>query len=218
MLEHVRHHDPLGPLADDAAMQIADYHYKARQLRGRLGTTTTSSSTEHPKSDLLQKAHMASIDSKLKAYIGPEYDGTGLDEARKLALQTMTMFPEQQVSYSEEIYKTLALIEDQQAERAYRVGEHYLWTGKVGAAEFSFGEIPARWPKSPWAAKAKEQLAQIATMPRKEIKASKIMTQPGSSDPLTGSAGHRCRRHGQRIGHDEPQRHRRHGRAVIGAP
>ena len=44
----------------------------------------------------------------------------------------MTMFPEQQASYSDEMYKTLDLIEDQQAERAYRIGEHYLWTGKVG--------------------------------------------------------------------------------------
>ena len=75
------------------------------------------------------------------------------------------------------------------AERAYKIGEHYLWTGKVQAAEYSFGEIPIKWPKSPLAARAKDQLAKIATMPRKETKASRIMTQPGGSDPYTGSPG-----------------------------
>ena len=42
VLEHVRHHDPLGPLADDAVMQIADYHFKHGRLRRGLDRITTN--------------------------------------------------------------------------------------------------------------------------------------------------------------------------------
>jgi outer membrane protein assembly factor BamD (BamD/ComL family) len=185
VLEHVRHHDPLGPLADDAALQIADYHFAAGNYEDA-SFYYDQLIEGHPKSELLHRAHMQSIDAKLNAYLGPDYDGTGLEEARKLALQTMSLFPEQQASYSDELYHKLALIEDQMAERTYRRGERYLWTGKIAAAEYCFGEVPARWPKSPWAEQAKEQLATIATMPRKETQASRMMTLPGSTDPMTG--------------------------------
>jgi outer membrane protein assembly factor BamD (BamD/ComL family) len=191
VLEHVRHHDPLGPLADDAVMKIADYHYE----RGNYEDAAfhyDQIPTDYEKSELLQQAQLASIDSKMKAYIGPEYDGRGLGEARKTIDATQQMFPERQASHSDEVNKSIALIDDQMAERAYKVGEHYLWTGKVTSAEYSFGEIPARWPKSEWAAKAQEQLAKIATMPRNgPTKASTIMTQPGAPDPtsINGAGG-----------------------------
>lgn len=188
VLEHVRHHDPLGPLADDAVMRIADHHFAAGNFDDA-SFYYDQLIEEHPKSDLVHRAYMQSIDSKLNAYVGPDYDGTGLEDARKLVNQSMTMFPEQQASYSEELYHKLALIEDQIAERTYRRGEHYLWTGKVASAEYCFGEIPARWPKSPWAEKARDQLTVIATLPRKETLPSRIMAQPGGTDPLTGSPG-----------------------------
>lgn len=188
VLEHVRHHDPLGPLADDAVLQIADHHFAAGNFDDA-SFYYDQLIEEHPKSEHIHRAYMQSIDSKLNAYVGPNYDGTGLEEARKLALQSMSMFPEQRASYSDELYHKLALIEDQMAERTYRRGERYLWTGKVTSAEYCFGEIPARWPESPWAEKAREQLTVIATLPRKETLPSRIMAQPGSTDPMTGGPG-----------------------------
>lgn len=187
-LEHVRHHDPTGPLADDAVLRIADHHF-ARGNFEEAAAHYDQLISEHPKSPFFQRAQLASIDSKIKAYLGPDYDGDGLEQARNQVVQTMAMFPERRTGDHDELSKTLDVIEAQMAERAYARAEHYLWTGKVASAEFCFGEIPAKWPKSPYAAKAKEQLAKIATMPRKETRASRIMALPGGADPLTGSNG-----------------------------
>jgi hypothetical protein len=83
---------------------------------------------------------------------------------------------------NEKLYHTLDLINDAEAERSYVIGDYYRRTGKVASAEFYFGKIRQRWPNSPWAAKAKTQLAVLAKMPRKQSLPSKIMTQPGAYD------------------------------------
>lgn len=184
VLEHVRHHDPTGPLADDAVLRIADYHAASLDYE-TAAVYYDQLITDHPKSPLLQRAHLASIDAKLKAYIGPEYDGAGLEQARETVRQTMATFPERQTDTEGDLYHTLDLIADQQAERTYGVGRYYHRAGKVASAEYYFGMIPRRWPKSPWAAKAKEQLAQLAKLPRTESLPSKIFTQPGSGDPYS---------------------------------
>jgi TolA-binding protein len=189
-LEHVRHHDPFGPLADDAVLRIADYHYSQQNYEDA-ALYYDQLISEHPKSPFLQRAQLASIDSKIKGYLGPDYDGAGLEQARDQALQAMALFPERQAQAGgpSSLEHTLDIINEQMAERAYRRGEHYLWTGKVTSAEYCFGEIPVKWPKSRYAQQAKEQLAKIAAMPRKETKASRMMALPGSTDPLTGSSG-----------------------------
>ena len=180
-LEHVRHHDPDGPLADDSVLQIADYHMKSKDYESA-AIYYDQLVASHPKSPFLQKAQLASIDSRLKAYMGPDYDGSGLEKAREMVKQTMSTFPDRQASY-ENLYHTLDVINDQEAERTFKVGEYYKRTGKVTSAEFYFGKIPQRWPGSPWAVKAKTELAQLAKMPRKPSVPSKIMSQPGANDP-----------------------------------
>jgi outer membrane protein assembly factor BamD (BamD/ComL family) len=188
VLEHVRHHDSTGPLADDAVLQIADTHYADEDYE-EAAITYDQLVVNHPKSSLVQHAQIASVDSKIKSYMGPDYDSEGLEQARETIKQTMTMFPERAVSHSDNLYRTLDLINDQDAERTYKIGEHYMWTGKAAAAEFYFGEVPARWPKSPWAKLAKVQLEKVAKMPRKETLPSQIMSLPGSNDPISGNGG-----------------------------
>ncbi len=184
VLEHVRHHDPTGPLADDAAMRIADFHFENGDFE-EAAVYYDQLMEEHPKSPLLRAAHLKSVESKLKAYAGPEYDTSGLDQARQLIRRTELMFPERRASTGEFLDHSLELINDQEAEIAFRRGEFYRKTGYPGAAELCYGEVKARWPKSEWARQANEQMAVLAKMPRKEVLPSKIMTAPGSQDPFS---------------------------------
>lgn len=184
-LEHVRHHDPTGPLADDAVMQIADYHMETTDYE-TAAIYYDQLISDHPKSPFLQKAQLAAIDARMKGYLGPEYDGEGLEQARELVKRTMSTFPDQPANY-EKLYHTLDLINDQDAERTYKVGAYYKKIGKVASAEFYLGKIPQRWPNSPWAVKAKTDLADLAKMPRKETLPSKMILQPGASDPYYSS-------------------------------
>jgi outer membrane protein assembly factor BamD (BamD/ComL family) len=188
-LEHVRHHDPTGPLADDAVLQIAEYHAGSGDYESA-AIYYDQLISDHPKSPFRQKAQLAAIDSRIKAYMGPEYDGSGLEKARELIRDTMKSFPDQEASY-EKLYHTIDIINDQEAERTYTIGDYYRRTGKVTSAEFYFGKIPQRWPNSPWAVKAKTQLAQLAKQPRTPSLPSKIMTSPGANDPYysAGAAG-----------------------------
>ena len=54
---------------------------------------------------------------------------------------------------------------------------------KPTSAEYQFGLVQAKWPKSKWAAEAKKEMAKIAKAPRKASVPSKIMTAPGTPDP-----------------------------------
>jgi outer membrane protein assembly factor BamD (BamD/ComL family) len=188
VLEHVRHHDPTGPLADSAVLRIADYHYAQGDYESA-ALYYDQLITDHPKSQLVQRAQLASIDSKIKGYLGPDYDGSGLEQARESVKQTMATFPERAASTDQDLYHTLDLISEEQAARAYKRGDYYKRTGHVSSAEYYFAMVPQKWPNSPWAAKAKTQLAQLAKLPRTESKPSKIMTPPGGYDPFGGNFG-----------------------------
>jgi len=189
VLEHVRHHNPTGPLADDAVLRIADEHMAQKDYESA-SLYYDQLITDHPKSPFLQQAQLKAIDARMKGYVGPEYDGAGLEKARELVKQTMATFPDRLAS-GEKLYHTLDLINDQEAERTYVVGDYYRRAGYPGSAEYYFAKIPQRWPKSPWASKAKTQLASLAKVPRQQQHdPSKIMTQPGSTDPiLNGNSG-----------------------------
>lgn len=185
VLDHVRMNDPTGPLADDAVMKVARY-YTARGDHETAAIHYDQLASDHPKSDLMHEALVSSIDSKVKAYIGPEYDGTGLEQARETVQRTLQLFPERLASTEDpeqdQLYKTLDLINDQEAERAYATASYYRRAGKVISSEYYFGMIVRKWPKSDWAEKARVQLVELAKIPRKESLPSRIMAQPGT-DP-----------------------------------
>jgi outer membrane protein assembly factor BamD (BamD/ComL family) len=186
-LEHVRHHNPSGPLADDAVLRIADEHMNRGNYE-EAAIYFDQLVTDHPKSPYLQRAQLAAIDARIKGYLGPEYDGSGLEQARELIKQTMASFPDRAAG-NESLYHTLDLINDQEAERTFEIGDYYQRTGKVISAEYYFGKIRQRWPKSPWAAQSKTRLAQLAKMPRKQSLPSKINVTPTAGDPFASSGG-----------------------------
>jgi outer membrane assembly lipoprotein YfiO len=187
-LEHVRHHDPTGPLADDATLLLADAYFQAQDFE-------TSSMyydqflSDFPKSDMFREAQEKAILSKVNSYIGPEYDSQSLEKARELIQQTLANYPDRPREEQKKLYRMLDLITDQEAERAYMVADYYKRTGKAMAAEFYFGKVIQKFPNSAWAEKSREMMVEVAKMPRKFTAPSKIMTQPGAADPLSINRG-----------------------------
>lgn len=183
-LDHVRQHMPEGELADDAAIQVADRLHRLGDYEGA-AVAYSEVITLHPKSPFVQRAYQSSIDSEVKGYVGPEYDGAGLDKARELIKQSMNLFPDRPEG-NEKLYHTLDLVNDATAERMYGIGDYYKRIGNIASAEYYFGMLPQKWPQSPWTVKAKTQLAALAKMPRKKSIPYKILTQPGVNDPFSG--------------------------------
>jgi beta-lactamase regulating signal transducer with metallopeptidase domain len=61
--------------------------------------------------------------------------------------------------------QTLKVINNAEAEKAFRVALYYKGVGKIVSAEYYFSKVLQRWPDSPWAAKAKLERAQAAAVP-----------------------------------------------------
>jgi outer membrane protein assembly factor BamD (BamD/ComL family) len=183
VLDHVRLHDPLGPLADDAALRTGDHFHAVGDFE-TAAVYYDQLLAENAKSEYRERAMRSSIDSKIKGYIGPEYDVTGLEQARDTIQKAMQEFPER-LDTAKGLYHTLDLIRDQEAERAYRQGLYYVRARKPISAEYYFGLVMNKWPGSKWAGQARKEMAVVAKMPRKTSLPSKIMTAPGAADPAT---------------------------------
>ena len=138
-LEHVRLHDPQGPLADDAALRTADHYHNVGDFE-TAAVFYDQLLVEHPKSPYRERAQLSSIDAKMKGYIGPEYDSSGLEAARETIKRTMAEFPEHAAG-AEQLYHTLDLIDDQAAEREYTTGLYYARARKPISAEYQFGLV-----------------------------------------------------------------------------
>jgi hypothetical protein len=187
-LEHVRNNYPDGPIADQAAIEIADFYMKHQDYESAaMYYEQFVDEYGGKKSPHLQYAQLSAIDARMKGYLGPDYDASGLEKARTLVGKTMNTFPERQASF-EKLYLTLDHINEAEAEKTFTIGMYYKRTKKVASAEYYLGKIPQRWPNSPWAVTAKTELAELAKMPRKPTKPSKIIIPPGASDPFM-SAG-----------------------------
>lgn len=187
-LEHVRHHDPTGPLADDATILLADAYFQFKDY-DTANIYYDQFLTDFPKSPMYREAQEKSILSKVNSYIGPEYDAQQLEKARELIQRTLAAYPDRPRDEQKRLYHLLDLITDQEAERAYLTGDYYRRTGKAMAAEFYLGKVIAKYPNSTWAEKSREQMELVAKMPRKFTAPSKIMSQPGAPDPMSMSRG-----------------------------
>lgn len=187
-LEHVRHHDPTGPLADDATMLLADAYFQFKDY-DTASVYFDQFLTDFPKSPMYREAQEKAILAKVNSYVGPEYDSQQLDKARELIQQTLASYPNRPRDEQKRLYHLLDLITDQEAERAYLVAEYYKRTGKAMAAEFYFGKVIQKYPNSQWAEKSREHMIEVAQMPRILSEPSKIMTQPGTVDRSSMNGG-----------------------------
>jgi hypothetical protein len=67
-LEHVRHNDSSGPLADDAAIKIADYYMKRHEF-DTAALYYSQFVVEYPKSPLCAYARRAAFNARIRSYL-----------------------------------------------------------------------------------------------------------------------------------------------------
>ncbi|MCE9629485.1 MAG: tetratricopeptide repeat protein [Planctomycetia bacterium] len=159
--DHVRINDPRGPLADDSIMAQANAHFLDRQwldadyFYGLLRS-------EYPDSDFLLQAHLLGLQSKLRAYQGPGYEGGILDEAEILAEQVLVQFPDQLGREEEDrVEQTRAEIAAQQAQRHWNRAEFYAKGKHYSSARIYYALIARDYPKTQLAQQAREKYLGI---------------------------------------------------------
>jgi DNA repair protein RecO len=160
--DHVRINDPRGPLADDSIIAQANAHFLNRQwidadyFYGLLRT-------EYPDSEFLMQAHLLGLQSKLRAYQGPGYEGGVLDDAEILADQILVQFPDQlDKDEQERVVKVRAEVAAQQAMRHWNRAEFYSKGKHYTSARIYYALIARDYPKTQLAQVSREKLNLIA--------------------------------------------------------
>ncbi len=163
--ENIRLNDPTGPLADDAIMATANSYF----VRGRYNDADYQYELvrqEYPRSDHQYEAHLLGLQCKLQKYQGPDYDGTPLIEAKKIAKQIKTQFAGELSTQERE---RLAEVEGQLnlnlAERDFRRAEYWENIEHYGSAKFYYAQLGRKHPNTPLATKAKERFEALVGKP-----------------------------------------------------
>ncbi len=92
LLIRVQERMPGSRLAEEAAIELADYYFRKREMR--LSVEMYSIFLEnHPNSDQVSKARRRLIYSELATFKGPPFDASGLHEARALLNELIAVEP-----------------------------------------------------------------------------------------------------------------------------
>ncbi len=163
--ENIRLNDPTGPLADDAIMATANSYF----LRGRYNDADYHYGllrTDYPRSEHQYEAHILGLQCKLRKYQGPDYDGTPLEEAKKLAKQLQIQFASELTSAERErLQTTRAALNLKIAERDYKMAQYYDDTKYYRSAKFYYAKVIRQYPQSPLAEKSRARYQELDGQP-----------------------------------------------------
>ncbi|WP_197439743.1 tetratricopeptide repeat protein [Calycomorphotria hydatis] len=145
--------DPTGPLADDALVQSADHHFRRGDYTeaDRLYKILRN---EYAQSPYIEEAFVKGSHVKLMSYQGPAYDGTSLEEARKLKESAVRLFPD--LTEKERLLTEIRKSEAQLAARQWEQIRFYQRKGRPKAVAVSCHALLNDYPNSAYAAQARE--------------------------------------------------------------
>jgi outer membrane protein assembly factor BamD (BamD/ComL family) len=137
----------------------------------------------YPNSKYAAKALKQSIVCKQLRTGGTVYDQRTVEESRKLIHTAQTAYAE----FAKEqdwIQKQIVGINLQQADRDWRVAEHYRWTKHHGSAYFYYELVRRCYPNTEYATKAAERIRELEQRHPEAIRRE----QPGSPPPAQPGA------------------------------
>jgi outer membrane protein assembly factor BamD (BamD/ComL family) len=163
--ENIRLNDPTGPLADDAIMATANSHF----LRGRYADADYHYGlvrSEYPRSEHQYDAHLLGLQSKLRLYQGPDYDGAPLEEAKRLIKQLKVQFAgELDQAEHQRLAEVEARLNKQLVMREWRMAEYYDGTKHYDSARFYYARVMRKYPESELASRARDRMVALADSP-----------------------------------------------------
>jgi outer membrane protein assembly factor BamD (BamD/ComL family) len=156
--------DLKGPLADNAVMSTANFHFTHGHWE-EADHFYTMLRKDHPKSDFQYNAHYFGLQAKLARYQGPVYTDIPLEGSDDLAEQLLTQFDRELGDERDRIRQVRAEIQAQYALREYKMGEYYFNTKYYGAAKTHFKNVIAEYPDTKLAAESKTKIEAAKGLP-----------------------------------------------------
>ncbi len=161
---------PREPFSSRYYYKLAEFLFEEDELESSIQElkfilTEYSATTEAPKAILL----LGKVG--LKKYDSIDYDTHGLKEARRnfaRFIEETTILSKISPEAAEFVKKELpyargkiAFINDQEAEKEYRVGEYYRKKGYPRSAKIYYESVQKRYPKTSWAVEAENRLKDM---------------------------------------------------------
>ncbi len=164
ILHRIRIDDPSGKLADDATFALGTSYMEINQHEDA-AETFSYLRKDYPGSEHQFKSQMLELESRLKSYRGPDYDGLPLVEAEKLRKQIVAQFPNEAQQHAELLNQQGSLITNQLAQRDYRIGEFYESKGQNLAAKIYYENVQENHADTIFENGLSEKIATVAAKP-----------------------------------------------------
>ena len=164
ILHRIRIDDPSGKLADDATFALGTA-YMAINRHEDAAETFSYLRKDYPGSEYQFKSQMLELESRLKSYRGPDYDGLPLAEAKKLQQQIVKQFPNESSQHMDILNQQSALIKNQLAQRDYQIGEFYEGKGQNLAAKIYYEKVQEDHSNTVFENGLSEKIATVAAKP-----------------------------------------------------
>ena len=164
ILHRIRIDDPSGKLADDATFALGTA-YMAINQHEDAAETFSYLRKDYPGSEHLFNSEMLELESRLKSYRGPDYDGSPLVEAERLRKQIVTQFPQQSRQHMEILNQQDSLISNQLAQRDVRIGEFYEGKGQNLAAKIYYEKVQEDHSNTIFENDINQKIATVAAKP-----------------------------------------------------
>lgn len=182
LLKSIWLHDPTGPLADDALMLTASH-----QLR--VGHHADAKETyrllreEYPNSPHFKDAFILGSYVTQASYLGSDYDGKSLVEARNLKATALRIFNELTPEERSRLQTELNKIDEAAVKRDYDRALFYMKKQKYNAVVIYCTEIIRNYPNSEYAGKAKQLMADLENRKKQNPLLAAVRSQFSSDEP-----------------------------------
>lgn len=164
ILHRIRIDDPTGKLADDATFALATAYMDTNRFE-EAADTFSYLRKDYPGSEYQFKAQMLELESLIKAYKGPEYDGEPLAKAEKLRKQIAAQFPDKAAQNQDILAQQGSLIINQLAQRDVEVGQFYERRGENRAAKIYYEKAKSDFSGSVFTDELGQRIETVASLP-----------------------------------------------------
>ena len=161
--------DPTGPFGDKALMALAGAYMNRGINQGdsqfvEAATLYASLPDINARSEYVIQARKLELLARSKAYVGAEYDAKSLEEASKLADQTLRQYDHELGEEKNNILDLKESITNQKAERLYEAGMYYEKKKMYSSARYNYERLLKEYPTSPHYTEVEGRYAKIQNL------------------------------------------------------
>jgi TolA-binding protein len=162
--ERVRMYDPTGPLADASVLALANAYFRRGQFENAAYNYDLLRK-EYPNSKYQMSAHVLGLQANMRLYQGTTYPIGPLNNAKKIADQTLNQYGDKLGKERDRIALARARIIEEKANREYILAKYYEQHDYFGAARMYYQGVIDEYPTTEKAKEAKVRLDAIKGKP-----------------------------------------------------